>query len=558
MNALPIILISIIVLLLGYILYGRWLAKQYGVDPSRPTPAHEFEDNLDYKPAKPIILVGHHFSSIAGVGPITGPIQAAVFGWLPVLLWVLIGGIFFGAVHDFSSLFISVRNKGKSISDIIEKTISAKSKKLFFIVMYVTLILAISAFLSIVAETFEATAGDPNSLSSGRAATISVVMIVAAIALGFVVNRYHPSTLISTILAISLIVCCMFIGYNFPIYLSYNWWLVLMAIYILVASTIPIWILLQPRDFICSFLLYGLLAISITGLVLANPTITLPAFISFESEIGFLFPALFITLACGAISGFHSLVSSGTTSKQIDNEKSMLPIAFGSMLVESLLAVLALISVAILYNNGMPSGTPTEIFATGISGVLNKIGLAQYESYTYSLIILAISAFALTTLDTATRITRMLLQEFLTMGKQEEDLSKTTKILVKPLVASAITVALSVCLALIGYKTVWGAFGTMNQFIAAMAMFTMMLWFKDLNKVYKIFVIPTAFMLVTTLTSMILLIISNAITLTNEFNITSLAILILISILLIIVLIMGKDIIVSLNGRLNLSLTEVL
>lgn len=342
MNTLVLVLVSIAVLLCGYIFYGRWLCKQWGVGESKEeTPAHTMEDGVDYVPAKAPVLMGHHFSSIAGAGPITGPINAALFGWLPVVLWILVGGIFFGGVHDFGALFASLRHKGQSIGEVISANMSKRAKRLFLIFAYLTLLLVVAAFASIVASTFGAKYDEAGvldmaaSASNASVAMVSLLFILIAIVFGFCVYRRNMSMGLSTVLGIVAIVVIMAIGMNFhPLYLSTNTWMLIVGVYIAIASVAPVWILLQPRDYLSSFLLYAMLAVAFIGVVGAHPNIDpelFPAFTGFAVDNGngvqYLFPILFTTVACGAISGFHSLVSSGTTSKQLDKETDAKPIA---------------------------------------------------------------------------------------------------------------------------------------------------------------------------------------------------------------------------------------
>ncbi len=506
MNSITLLIIGTVCLLAGYVFYGRWLAKTWGVDVSKPTPAVEVDDGVDFVSAKPSVLLGHHFSSIAGAGPITGPIQAAVFGWLPVTLWIVIGGIFFGAVHDFGALFASVRNKGKSIGELISQTMGRRAKLLFLLFAYLTLILVIAAFSSIVADTFEGFNPDGTvNATNGTAASISLLFIVMAVVLGYILNRFKPSTLISASIAVVLLIVSIVLGVLFPVYISGEIWIWILAIYVLAASVLPVWILLQPRDYMCSFLLYGLLAVAFVGILVANPTIHLPHFTSFETNLGYLFPALFITVACGAISGFHSLVSSGTTSKQLDNERNMLRIGYGGMIIECVLALIALICVGILYTDSMPSGTPTQIFARGVANITSSIGLAAYEETAYSMVILAVSAFALTSLDTATRLGRFLFQEMFERDNEESvsEGKDWRALLSNPYVATVITVTLGISLALVGYQNVWALFGTANQLLALIAMLAVAAWLGNIGKKNGMLLIPMAFMVLATMTSLI-------------------------------------------------------
>ena len=528
MNAALLLVVGCVILIVGYVTYGKWLAEQWGIDENRVTPAHELEDGNDYVPAKAPVLMGHHFSSIAGAGPINGPIQAAVFGWVPVLLWVLIGGIFFGAVHDFGALFASIRHKGQSIGEVIEDSMGTSAKRLFIIFSYLTLILVVAAFASIVANTFKATYDESGVLdkvaSSANASTamISILFILVAIVFGFLVYRRNAGLGISTIIGVAAIVLCMAIGLNFhPLYLNGTTWMIIVGIYITVASVTPVWILLQPRDYLSSFLLYGMMIVAVVGIVGAHPTIDIPAFTGFVDQatngsgvsLGTLFPALFITIACGAISGFHSLVGSGTTAKQLDNERDARPIAYGAMLIECALALISLCAVGYIWNEYVPGGvtTPTAVFATGISRMCATIPfLAGAEHVIYSLLILAVSAFCLTSLDTATRLARYMFQEFwLNPGEDVASVTGFRAILVKPIVATLITVVLGIFLGLNGYANIWALFGAANQLLAALGLMAVATWLGQIGKNNKMFFIPMFFMLIVTICSLLLTIKTN-------------------------------------------------
>lgn len=541
MNAMVILLIAIVVLACGYIFYGGWLAKQWGIDPSRPTPANEMHDGVDYVPAKPYVLLGHHFSSIAGAGPINGPIQAAVFGWVPVLLWVLIGGIFFGAVHDFGALFASLRHKGETIARVIAENIDDTAKKLFCVFAYLTLVLVVAAFASIVANTFAtglANATPESNLANQRTAMISMLFILVAIIYGFVTRGREIPLAANVISAIVIIVVLVAIGYNFPlISLDYTTWMILLGIYILVASVAPVWILLQPRDYLSSYLLYGMIALAIIGIIGASLTgdaanLAMPAFTDFtvtniavdpsgnpiinpdtgaavvnkSAASGFLFPALFITIACGAISGFHSLVASGTTSKQLDSEKNAQPIAYGGMLIECLLAVISLCAVAFVWTTYQAGGyaSPTAVFAGGLSQMLACIpGLSGVQGIAYTLLILAVSAFCLTSLDTATRLARYMFQElWIPTGQNQHNLTGWRAVLGNAYVATIITVVIGVGLGMTGYTIIWPLFGAANQLLAVLALLAVAAWLGNAGKNNKMFYIPMVFMLAVTLTSL--------------------------------------------------------
>ena len=533
MNALIILLVAIAVLVCGYVFYGGWLAKQWGIDPNRPTPAHEFEDGKDYVPAAPYVVLGHHFSSIAGAGPINGPIQAAIFGWVPVLLWVLIGGIFFGAMHDFGALFASIRHKGQTLATVIAENIDDTAKKLFCIFSYLTLILVVAAFASIVASTFavapvptddaaKAVAVETGNLANMRTAMISVLFIVVAVIYGVITRGRKIPAAANIVSALAIIVVVVALGYNLPVIaLDNTTWMILVGLYILVASVAPVWILLQPRDYLSSYLLYGMIALALVGIIGAGvmgnaASLDIPAFTGFSAAAGtskvaasgFLFPALFITIACGAISGFHSLVASGTTSKQLDREAEAQPIAYGGMLLECLVAVISLCAVAFVFS-GYTDGTyasPTQVFAAGLSQMLACVpGLAGAESVAYALLVLAVSVFCLTSLDTATRLGRYMFQELFTPhGMEASDLTGWRAVLVNPWVATIITVVLGVGLGMTGYQFVWPLFGAANQLLAALGLLAVCAWLGNAGRNNKMFYVPMAFMMVVTLTSLAL------------------------------------------------------
>ncbi len=538
MNAAVLLIISIAILVVGYIFYGGWLSKKWGVDPNKVTPAHTMEDGVDYVPAKAPVLMGHHFSSIAGAGPINGPIQAAVFGWVPVALWVLIGGIFFGGVHDFGALFASVRNKGKSIGTVIEDSIGLKAKRLFLIFAYLTLLLVVAAFASIVANTFKATFLENGAVdiaaSSANASTamISIFFIVLAIFFGFFVYRRNAPLGVSTIIGVALIAVAMVVGLKWhPLYLSYETWMIICGIYILVASVTPVWILLQPRDYLSSFLLYGMMILAVVGIIGCHPSIdTMPAFTGFKdtlaptgSSIGYLFPALFVTIACGAISGFHSLVGSGTTAKQLNREQDAQPIAYGGMLIESALAIISLCAVAYIWKDYADGTTvvPTAVFAGGLSAMLGELFGAGAQSVTYSMLILAVSAFCLTSLDTATRLARYMFQEFwMKPGESIKDMTGARKVLTNPYVATAITVVIGIALGMTGYAKIWALFGAANQLLAALGLLAVAAWLGKIGRNNKMFLFPMAFMLIVTLTSLVFTIITQVNLITSGADVT--------------------------------------
>jgi len=478
MNGLLLLIISVAVLVCGYIFYGRWLCKQWGVgENDKPSPAHTMEDGIDYVPAKAPILMGHHFSSIAGAGPINGPIQAAVFGWVPVVLWVLIGGIFFGAVHDYGALFASIRHKGQSLGEVVAANIGNRAKKLFLVFSYLTLILVVAAFASIVAGTFGATFTETGvvdyaaSEANARVAMVSLLFILIAIVFGFLVYRRNAPMSVASVVGVIAIVVIIAIGMNFhPIYLSASSWMWICGIYIAIASVTPVWILLQPRDYLSSFLLYAMLAVAVIGVVMAHPS--LDALPMIETKVGDnpIFPVLFTTIACGAISGFHSLVGSGTTAKQLDHERDAKPIAYGGMLLECVLAILTLCAVANAKRYELSGAT--AIFGGGLAYMIDPTGGATFNIL-YTLLVLTYSAFCLTSLDTATRLARFMFQEFWldgSKGETPENVTGYKKILSNMYVSTAITVVLGVVLGLNGYEKIWALFGSANRLLAALGL----------------------------------------------------------------------------------------
>ena len=512
MNGIAIMAIAIVALVCGYIFYGKYLAKIWGVSDNVKTPAVEINDGIDYVPTKKQVVFGHQFASIAGAGPINGPIQAAVFGWVPVLLWCLIGGIFIGAVQDFSSMFASVRNKGRSIGIIIENYVGKTGKRLFLLFVYFFSILVVAAFSDIVAKSFgvaETFSAEQNYANSQVACT-STLFIVAAVAIGFFIKLKQPGTALNTAVSIVALVLCIALGCLFPFSLSVNTWAILVFIYILIASVVPVWALLQPRDYLNSYLLVFMIAAAVVGIFVSNPAMELPAFTSFTTSAGSMFPILFVTVACGAVSGFHSLVSSETASKQVEKESDMLPISYGAMLVESLLGVVALIAVGSVAVGGqIPAGTPQMIFASAVSGFLTNLGISS--TFSYTLISLAVSAFALTSLDSVARVGRLSFQE-LFLDKEDEDISKLPgwkKILVNRWVASIIVLIPSFLLAKVGYAEIWALFGSANQLLSVLALAAVAVYLKKANKSNKMMFIPMFFMLAVTVVALVQMIVKN-------------------------------------------------
>ena len=511
MNGILMMVIAIVVLGGAYLLYGRYLQKKWGIDPNAKTPAYEMEDGVDYVPADTNVVFGHQFASIAGAGPINGPIQAAIFGWLPVLLWILIGGVFFGAVQDFASMYASVKNKGRTIGYIIEEYIGKLGKKLFLLFCWLFCILVVAAFADVVAGTFNGftvptVAGEAvkKVAANGAVATTSILFIFEAVALGMILKYGKLHKWINTAIAIVMLIAAVVIGLNFPIYLTRETWHILIFAYIFVASVVPVWALLQPRDYLNSYLLIFMIVGAVIGVFVSNPSCNLQAFTSFNVDGQYMFPILFVTIACGAVSGFHSLVSSGTASKQIKNEKNMLPVSFGAMLMESMLAVIALIAVASFAKGEAAAQgltTQPQIFAGAIANFLSVIGLPH--SLVFTLINLAVSAFALTSLDSVARVGRLSFQEFfLDEGVTEENMTPFQKVVTNKYFATIITLVLSFLLAKVGYAEIWPLFGSANQLLSVLALVACAVFLKKTKRQGIMLWAPAVFMMAVTFSAL--------------------------------------------------------
>jgi len=501
--------IAIVVLGGAYLLYGRYLEKKWGIDPNAKTPAYEMEDGVDYVPADTNVVFGHQFASIAGAGPINGPIQAALFGWLPVMLWILIGGVFFGAVQDFASMYASVKNKGRTIGYIIEEYIGKLGKKLFLLFCWLFCILVVAAFADVVAGTFNGFAANEAGelmkvTANGAVATTSMLFIIEAVALGMLLKYGKLPKWLNTVIAVAMLVVAVAVGLKFPIFLSRGVWHIIIFLYIMVACVVPVWALLQPRDYLNSYLLVFMIAAAVVGIFVANPACNLEAFSGFHVDGQYLFPILFVTIACGAVSGFHSLVSSGTASKQIKNEKNMLPVSFGAMLMESMLAIIALIAVASFAKGEAAAQgltTQPQIFAGAIANFLTAAGLPY--SLVFTLINLAVSAFALTSLDSVARVGRLSFQEFfMDDDTDEENMSPFLKVVTNKYFATAITLILAYLLAKVGYAEIWPLFGSANQLLSVLALIACAVFLKRTKRQGAMLWIPMVFMMAVTFTAL--------------------------------------------------------
>lgn len=509
MNGILMMVIALVVLGGAYLLYGRYLQNKWGIDPNAKTPAYEMEDGVDYVPADTNVVFGHQFASIAGAGPINGPIQAAMFGWLPVLLWILIGGVFFGAVQDFAAMYASVKNKGRTIGSIIEIYIGKLGKKLFLLFCWLFCILVVAAFADVVAGTFNGFTADASGAvqkvtANGAVATTSMIFIMEAIALGMLLKYGKLNKWVNTVIAIVMLVAAVALGLKFPVFVSRDIWHIIIFVYILIACVVPVWALLQPRDYLNSYLLIFMITAAIVGVFVANPSCNLSAFNGFNVDGQYLFPILFVTIACGAVSGFHSLVSSGTASKQIKNEKNMLPVSFGAMLMESMLAVIALIAVASFANGEAAAQgltTQPQIFAGAIANFLTMVGL-PYE-LVFTLINLAVSAFALTSLDSVARVGRLSFQEFfLDDDVDEKNLSPVLKVMTNKYFATILTLVLAYLLAKVGYAEIWPLFGSGNQLLSVLALVACAVFLKKTKRQGAMLWIPMGFMMAVTFTAL--------------------------------------------------------
>lgn len=491
-----LLLISAIILLLAYRVYGKFVYNKFGLSDARKAPSHTHRDGIDYEPSKPIVVLGHHFASIAGAGPIVGPIIAVTFGWIPAVIWILVGGIFFGAVHDLGSMAASLRTEGKSIGVIIRNQIGVKGKQLFVIFSFSTLILVIGVFSDIIAKTFVANPG---------VASASILFIFLAVGFGYLnrlVGNKNIAFIIITVIGVVLMYYFVYLGTQIPLALDYTWWVGGLLVYAFIASVTPVSLLLQPRDYLNSYLLYGMMIAAVAGVIVADPEIKMSTEVQISSEsLGYVFPVLFVTIACGAISGFHSLVASGTTSKQLDKESDAKIVGFGGMLIESFLAIISVGAVIILsrteYLDRLTVEGPVALFSTGLGGMIASLGLS--ETFAIGFVALTVSAFALTTLDTCTRLARFTLQEYF------EDMPQpAAQVLAKNrYLSTTIVVVLSILLLGSGeFSLLWPIFGSANQLLAALALLTIGVWLIKKNISAAFVTIPMFFMFTVTLASL--------------------------------------------------------
>ena len=508
MSTLVIVLIAVVVLGAGYVFYGRRIAKKWGIDPKAKTPAVEINDGKDYVPTNGWTVFSHQFSSMAGAGPVTGAIQAAVFGWLPVLLWILIGGVFFGAVTDFGALYASVKNQGKSMGMLIEKYIGKLGRKLFTIFCWLFSLLIIAVFADMVSGTFNAFdaktgALSANAAANGSAGMVSIMFMVFAVIFGLIQKKFNFSGFKEFLIGIIFIVASFAIGIKCPITLGKDGWSYVVFAYIFVAAIMPIWLMKQPRDYMTTIMFVCMILGAAVGLIIGHPTMNLPVFTGFKNEqLGTMFPILFVTVACGAVSGFHSLVSSGTSSKTIENEKDMVKVGYGAMILESVLAVLALcVAGAAAAKDGTPAeGTPFQIFSRGVAGFFEKMGMPVSVATVF--MTMCVSALALTTLDAVARIGKMSFQEIFSVDDMK-NAKLWRKIVCNPYFATIITLACGYVLTKIGYQKVWPLFGSANQLLSALVLITLCVFLKVTGRSNKMLFPPMIIMLCVTFTALV-------------------------------------------------------
>ena len=510
MNTLVIVAIAAVCLLAGYTLYGRWLANKWGIDPKAKTPAYTKEDGKDYVPTDGWVVFAHQFSSIAGAGPVTGAIQAAAFGWLPVLLWILLGGIFFGAVTDFGALYASVKNEGKSMGLLIEKYIGKTGRKLFLLFCWLFTLIVIAAFADMVAGTFNAyTVTDgvaslaENAQVNGAAGTISILFMVFAVIFGLIQKQCKVSGWKEVVLGLVCTVAALGIGMNLPMVADKATWSYITFAYIFLASVLPMWLMKQPRDYMTTFMFAGMIIGATLGLVVAHPNMNLPVYTGFHNDnLGNLFPILFVTVACGAVSGFHSLVSSGTSSKTVANEKDMLKVGYGAMVLESLLAVLALCvaGAAAAVDGTAAAGTPFQVFSGGVAGLLEMFGVPVYVASCF--MTMCVSALALTSLDAVARIGRMSFQELFSVDDMEHA-EGWRKLLCNTYFSTIVTLAFGYILTQVGYSNIWPLFGSANQLLSALVLITLCVFLKVTGRENKTLFPPLIIMLCVTFTALV-------------------------------------------------------
>ena len=496
-------LIAIVVLAVGYFGYAKWLEKTWGIDLKRPTPAVSKNDGKDFSPASRWTVFAHQFTSITGAGPVTGPIIAAMFGWLPALLWMMVGGVFFGAVQDFAALYASVKNGGRSIGMIIEDYVGRTGRRLFLLFCWLFTLLVIAAFCDMVANTFNGFSKTGAELMpNAAAASISLLYMFVAVLFGLYLKYCKPSAGVQFVVGVVLMVAMLAVGIAFPIYADALTWRYVVLAYLFAASVMPMWLLKTPRDYLSMFLLIGMIVCGVAGVCIQNPTINMPAYVGFTVKNMDLFPILFVTVACGAVSGFHSLVSSGTSSKMVASEGDMRLVGYGSMCVEVVLGVVSLIVVCAAANNGvLPAGTPFQTFSHSVASFLTTIfGVPQQIAA--CILTMCVSALALTSVDAVARIGRMSLQELFTPSEGEEK-NAVQKLFTNTVFSTVLTLLGGYALCIAGYMSIWPLFGSANQLLSALVLTGLAVFLKSTGRKGWMLYGPMAIMFVVTMTALI-------------------------------------------------------
>lgn len=503
MTGLGIMLIAIVVLAVGYFGYAKWLEKTWGIDLKRPTPAVSKNDGKDFSPASRWTVFAHQFTSITGAGPVTGPIIAAMFGWLPALLWMMVGGVFFGAVQDFAALYASVKNGGRSIGMIIEDYVGRTGRRLFLLFCWLFTMLVIAAFCDMVANTFNGFSKTGAELMpNAAAASISLLYMFVAVLFGLYLKYCKPSAGVQFVVGVVLMVAMLAVGIAFPVYADALTWRYVVFAYLFAASVMPMWLLKTPRDYLSMFLLIGMIVCGVAGVCIQNPTINMPAYVGFTVKNLDLFPILFVTVACGAVSGFHSLVSSGTSSKMVASEGDMRLVGYGSMCVEVVLGVVSLIVVCAAANNGvLPAGTPFQTFSHSVASFLTTIfGVPQQIAA--CILTMCVSALALTSVDAVARIGRMSLQELFTPSEGEEK-NAVQKLFTNTVFSTVLTLLGGYALCIAGYMSIWPLFGSANQLLSALVLTGLAVFLKSTGRKGWMLYGPMAIMFVVTMTALI-------------------------------------------------------
>ena len=517
MNGIVVMVVCAAVLFAGYMLYGRWLANKWGVDVEAVTPARRMEDGNAFSPASAFTVFSHQFSSICGAGPVTGTIVAMAFGWLPVVLWVLVGGIFFGAVHDFGALYASMKNNGKSLAQLVDKYIGKTGRRLFLLFCWLFCIIVIAAFTSMVCGTFaqSAKASEAANYAAASTGTISILFTFVAIAFGWARNKFNLTGAAEFVVAVVMVVAMFAVGMVAPLRLGTNAWIAIVMVYLVFAGAMPIQTLKQPRDYLTTIMMLVMIVCAVFGIVVlgvnGQATMTAPMFTGFSTKSGMMFPVLFVSVACGALSGFHSLVSSGTSSKQVSNEADAVKVGYGAMILESFVGILAIVVAGIMWStvntlgaDGAEVGTAFQVFARGVAKGMTAFGVDGTVATVFMQ--MNVSALCLTSLDAVARIARTSFSEFFASSNDAlaiDSKSGAMKVLGNPWFATVVTLVPGLALTFGGYLNIWPLFGASNQLLGGMTMITLAVFCKCTDRKGWMLYVPVAFLLVCTFTSLV-------------------------------------------------------